>query len=59
MRIAFAWSPASSARVVQRWPSGGTYWRGSVQIGQLAGGAGASAYCVPQAMQMAFGIPVA
>jgi hypothetical protein len=38
--------------VVQRWPSGGTYWRGSSQIGQHSGGCAEGWNWVPQATQM-------
>src|SRR5687767_4026103 len=51
-RIVFSWSTASSATVVQRWPSRGTYWRGSVQTGQDGGGASASANWMPQVTHM-------
>ena len=48
-RIAFSWSVRSAASVVHCCPAGGTYWRGSSQIGQLGGGLSASGNCVPQA----------
>src|SRR5918998_11782 len=51
-RTAFAWSAASSVRVVQRWPAGGTYWRGSSQTGQAEGGSAVSGNWVPQATQI-------
>jgi hypothetical protein len=38
--------------VVHCCPPGRTYWRGSLQIGQDAGGSSESGYCVPQATQM-------
>jgi hypothetical protein len=51
-RTSFEWSAASSAPVVHRCPSGGTYWRGSVQIGHDGGGESASGNWVPQVTQM-------
>ena len=36
-RSSLRWVCASSSKVVQRWPSSGTYWRSSVQIGQCVG----------------------
>jgi len=55
-RIRFVWAARSSSSVVQRWPPQPMYWRSSSQIKQRWGGAGASAYCVPQVVQMKGGI---
>src|SRR3954451_14422286 len=49
--IVFSWSRCSAARVVHCWPSGGTYWRGSTQIGHSGGGSSRSANWVPHATQ--------
>src|SRR5215210_4242724 len=56
-RSSFAWPAASSASVVHRWPAGGTYWRGSMQIGHSPGGPSESANWVPQATQMYRAMP--
>jgi hypothetical protein len=46
----------SLSRVVHCWPVALTYCRSSWQMVQAAGGWSLSAYCVPQVVQMKFGI---
>ena len=46
----------SLSSVVHCWPVALTYWRSSWQIVQEAGGWPLSAYCVPQVVQMKFGM---
>jgi len=50
-RIQFPWLSRSAPSVVHCWPSTGTYWRASSQIGQRTGDG--SANCVPQVAQIA------
>src|SRR3954447_4621777 len=57
-RTSLRWSRRSSSRVVHCWPSGGTYWRGSSQIGHSGGGSALSGNCVPQAAQTKLGTRV-
>ena len=51
IRHALEWPTRSFSSVVQDWPPGGTNCRSSSQIGQRSGGAAASGYCIPQAVQ--------
>ena len=46
----------SRSRVVHCWPVTLTYCRSSWQMVQAAGGCSLSAYCVPQVVQMKFGM---
>jgi len=48
-RMSARCSERNASHVVQPCPSSGTYWRGSSQIGQAAGGCSDGGYCVPQA----------
>ena len=50
-RSSLRWVCASSSKVVQRWPSSGTYWRSSSQIGHRGGGACASGNWAAQVAQ--------
>ncbi len=58
-RKAFMWPAWSASSVVQVWPRGGTYCRSSSQMRHCAGGCAVSAYCVPQAVQMKWGMVLA
>jgi len=55
-RQAFMWLCDSAESVVQVCPRGGTYCRSSSQMAHCAGGFSLSAYCMPQAVQMKWGM---
>ena len=56
-RIVFVWSVRRASSVVYSWPDSPTYWRGSVQIGHVSGGASDSANWVPHVTQMNRSMP--
>jgi hypothetical protein len=54
--IELRWVSRSRSQVVHCWPVTLTYCRSSWQTAQAAGGWSLSAYCVPQVVQMKFGM---